>query len=153
MPYAYEYPRPMVTVDAIVVRPGGGSGAGGAGGEILLVRRGREPFRGMWALPGGFVELDEDLPDAARRELLEETGLDVDTLEQFRTFGKPGRDPRGRQITVAYIAEVSREIPPPRAGDDAREAKWFPLEALPALAFDHAEVLAEARAHLAKAGR
>ena len=146
MPYTYEYPRPMATVDAIVVRPGERAGALG---EVLLVRRRHEPFRGMWALPGGFVDMDEDLPDAARRELMEETGLEVDTLEQFRTFGKPGRDPRGRQITVAYIALVSREIPSPRAGDDAAEARWFPLDALPELAFDHAEVLAEARAHIA----
>jgi len=147
VPYTYEFPRPMVTVDAILVREGGRPGAPR---EVLLVRRGQEPFEGMWAIPGGFVEMDEDLPDAARRELVEETGLDVDTLEQFRTFGKPGRDPRGRQVTVAYIADVSRELPAPRAGDDAAEAKWFPLDALPPLAFDHAEVLALVRAHLAE---
>jgi 8-oxo-dGTP diphosphatase len=147
VPYTYEYPRPMVTVDAIIVRPGG---ATDAAREVLLVRRGREPFKGMWAIPGGFVGMDEDLPDAVRRELMEETGLDVDSLEQFRTFGKPGRDPRGRQITVAYAALVPRDIPSPRAGDDAAEAGWFPLDALPPLAFDHAEVLARVRGHVAE---
>jgi len=146
VPYTYEFPRPMVTVDAILVREGGRPGAPR---EVLLVRRGQEPFEGMWAIPGGFVEMDEDLARAARRELMEETGLDVDSLEQFRTFGKPGRDPRGRQITVAYLAIVSRELPSPRAGDDAAEAGWFGLDALPPLAFDHAEVLARVRARIA----
>ncbi len=154
----------MVTVDCVVVRPFADGRAGAECGdgrpdrgasaahEVLLVRRARDPFKGMWAIPGGFVEMDEDLPAAARRELREETGLDVPALKQFRTFGRPGRDPRGRQITVVYIARVSRDVPPPRAGDDAAEARWFPFEALPRLAFDHAEVLREAREFIAEHG-
>src|SRR5512143_988538 len=94
--YVYEYPRPMVTVDAAVFVCVKGKA------KLLLVQRKQEPYQGSWALPGGFVEIDEDLPQAAARELAEETGLQDVPLEQLRTFGQPGRDPRGRTITVVY---------------------------------------------------
>ena len=109
--------------------------------SVLLIRR-RNPPLG-WAIPGGFVEPDEDLIDAARRELYEETGLNPPTLEQLGTFGHPNRDPRGRTISVVYGARLQRAALP-AAGDDAADARWFPLDALPAnLAFDHAEILAQ----------
>jgi 8-oxo-dGTP diphosphatase len=91
-------------------------------------------------LPGGFIELNEDLETTARRELKEETGIDLESCEQFHTFGKPGRDPRGRTISIAYVGFASGSIKP-RAGDDAKEAKWFEIEALPKLAFDHSEII------------
>ena len=154
MPYTYEYPRPSVAVDLVVVR---------RRREVLLVRRGNCPFRGYWALPGGFVEMDEDLPGAARRELREETGLRVGTLVQVGAFGRPGRDPRGRVISVVYLALIldrardethsrfrsrgcsGRAEANVRAGDDATDAAWWPLSKLPRLAFDHAEILRAAR--------
>ena len=104
-----------------------------------MIKRGNYPFEGLWALPGGFLEMDEDLPECARRELKEETGLSVDTLTQFRTYGKPGRDPRGRTITVIYYGFAENENV--SGGDDAAEAAWFPLQDLPQLAFDHREII------------
>src|ERR1700730_2958691 len=98
--YIYEYPRPAVTVDIIVVTRGPKP-------KVLLIRRKHDPFAGCWAIPGGFVEMDETLEAAARRELKEETGVTVDSLEQLYTFGDPGRDPRGRTIAVAYWTEVN----------------------------------------------
>ena len=109
--------------------------------SVLLIRR-RNPPAG-WAIPGGFVDPDEDLIDAARRELHEETGLYSPTLEQLATFGHPDRDPRGRTISVVYGARLQHAVPP-AAGDDAAAARWFPLDALPNdLAFDHATILAQ----------
>ena len=109
--------------------------------SVLLIRR-RNPPAG-WAIPGGFVDPDEDLIDAARRELHEETGLTPPTLEQLATFGHPDRDPRGRTISVVYGARLRHAVPP-AAGDDAAAARWFPLDALPTdLAFDHAAILAQ----------
>ena len=108
---------------------------------VLLIRR-RNPPAG-WAIPGGFVEPAEDLIDAARRELVEETGLNPPTLEQLATFGHPARDPRGRTIAVVYGARIPHAALP-AAGDDAADARWFPLDALPSdLAFDHAAILAQ----------
>jgi 8-oxo-dGTP diphosphatase len=120
--------------------------------KVLLIKRKNPPFRGHWALPGGFVEPDEPLEAAARRELLEETGVIPRSLEQLYTFGDPGRDPRGWTISVSYLAtldEVEGNALRPRAGSDAAEAGWFDLSALPPLAFDHADILAHARSRVA----
>jgi ADP-ribose pyrophosphatase YjhB (NUDIX family) len=111
--------------------------------QLLLVRRGIPPFEGSWTFPGGFVLDNEPLDEAARRELLEETGVSDQYLEQLFTFGTPGRDPRCRVITVAYYALVSADHQV-HAGSDAREAKWWPTDGLPSLAFDHAEVVSYA---------
>ena len=107
---------------------------------VLLVERGGEPFKGRWALPGGFVDLDEDLEVAARRELKEETGIEADYVEQFGAFGKPGRDPRGRNVTIAHLAIVGHGRTPVSGGDDAADARWFPVTDVPELAFDHHEI-------------
>jgi 8-oxo-dGTP diphosphatase len=131
----YEYPRPMVTVDCIVTTHLN------QGIHVLLICRANEPFRRMWALPGGFVDQDEDLPDAARRELKEETGIDCQTLKQFRTYGTPGRDPRGHTISVVYVSNIhSIET---KAGDDAEKADWFNMNNLPEMAFDHRQIVEE----------
>lgn len=139
--FCYDYPRPMVTVDMVILtreeRP-----------RVLLIRRRDDPFAGMWALPGGYVNLDEDLPEAARRELMEETGVRAGDLEQLAAFGAPQRDPRGRTISVAYLAWVPSYQVQPQAGDDAREAAWHPFQRLPELAFDHKEILAVAKKRL-----
>ena len=136
--YTYEYPRPAVTVDIVIVtreaRP-----------RVLLIRRKHEPFAGCWALPGGFVEMEESLESAARRELFEETGVQTKSLEQLAVFGDPGRDPRGRVISIAYLAAVNPAQLKPRAADDAAEVGWFALARPPRLAFDHKEILAAAR--------
>jgi 8-oxo-dGTP diphosphatase len=132
--YAYDYPRPMVTVDAVVLSMREGKR------HVLLIRRGRPPFEGAWALPGGFVGIDEPLETAAERELAEETGLTGVALRQLHTFGDPGRDPRGRSISVVYWGEAPADAAV-MGGDDAAEAGWFPLDALPPLAFDHAKVV------------
>jgi 8-oxo-dGTP diphosphatase len=133
--YTYDYPRPMVTVDAVVFAIRSGRL------EVLLIERGNDPFAGMWALPGGFVEMDEDLPDAAARELHEETGVTDISLTQFRTFGEPGRDPRGRSVSVAYVALADPARFEVRSGDDAAAAQWHPAAGLTGLAFDHHEVV------------
>jgi 8-oxo-dGTP diphosphatase len=134
--YIYDWPRPMVTVDAVVFSLSGGKT------QVLLVNRGREPFKGKWAVPGGFVDMDEELEDAATRELQEETGLTGVQLEQMRTFGKCGRDPRGRQISIAFTGVATGGQDKIRPGDDAAKAKWFGIENLPRdLAFDHDEII------------
>lgn len=135
MPFTYEYPRPALTVDCVVF------GFDGAGLQVLLIRRGLEPFIGSWALPGGFVDMDENLDEAARRELLEETHLKGVFLEQLFTFGDPGRDPRGRVVSVAYYALVRPDQHPATGDSDASEAAWHPVNKLPPLAFDHADIL------------
>ncbi len=127
--------RPALTVDAVVFT------VGERGLELLLIERRGEPFRGRWALPGGFVEIDEPLAAAARRELAEETGLEDVFLEQLYTFGDPDRDPRGRVVSVAYYALVDRERSRPRAASDATAAAWHPLADLPELAFDHRRIV------------
>jgi 8-oxo-dGTP diphosphatase len=133
--YVYEWPRPMVSVDAAVFT------FSGKRGKLLLINRGNEPFKGQWALPGGYIEIDEELEDAVVRELQEETGLSNVPMEQMRTFGKCGRDPRGRQITVVFMGVATKEQTKAKPGDDAAKAKWFDIEKLPKdLAFDHNEV-------------
>jgi 8-oxo-dGTP diphosphatase len=134
--YTYRYPRPALTVDIILLT------FGGPGLQTLLIQRAREPFKGQWALPGGFVRMDESLQAAARRELREETSLDHANLEQVKAFGDPDRDPRGRVVTVAYTAIIpSEHIPRGQAGSDAARAGWRPLDDLPRLAFDHAGII------------
>lgn len=136
--YTYEYPRPAVTADMVVFTFQENEL------HVLLVQRKHDPFAGEWALPGGFVEIDEDLDDAALRELREETGVSDVYFEQLYTFGQPDRDPRGRVITVAYLALLSRDqaaLQQMRAGDDAGDARWWNIYTLPALAFDHARIL------------
>ncbi len=123
-----------VTVDAVVLRPAADSY------ELLFIKRKNEPFKGKWALPGGFVEEHEDLRDAAARELQEETGLRVTALEQLGAFGKPHRDPRHHTVSVAYIAFVDANAEA-IAADDADEAKWFSVKNLPEMAFDHDDIV------------
>jgi len=135
--YKYEYPHPAVTVDCVVFGLDGGTL------EVLLIQRALEPFRGTWALPGGFIKMDEDLEAGARRELEEETGVSQLYLEQLGAYGAPGRDPRERVITVAWFAIVNRFEHKVRASTDAVDAHWFPLDGLPELAFDHATILAD----------
>lgn len=139
--YEYEYPRPALTADVAVFREGASGGS-----EVLLVRRGRPPFAGWWALPGGFVDEDEPLAHAARRELAEETGVaDPGPLVEVGTYGDPGRDPRGWTVTVLYAAGPLARATRAVAGDDAAEAAWHDAEALPQLAFDHAVLVADAK--------
>lgn len=135
MAYTYEYPRPALAVDCVVF------GIHHEALHVLLVERGQPPYQGWWALPGGFVQMDESLDEAARRELREETGLSEVYLEQLYTFGDPGRDPRERVVSVAYFALVKPHEQPVRAADDAQRAQWFPTARLPALAFDHRQIV------------
>jgi len=147
--YIYDWPRPMVTVDAIVFAflppsrlASGDAGAGENRAKLLLINRKNEPFKGKWALPGGFVGIEEELEEAVVRELAEETGLTGVRLEQMHTFGKVGRDPRGRQITVAFMGIADSEQSKIKAGDDAAKVRWFDIEKLPEdMAFDHSEVV------------
>ena len=135
--YTYNYPRPCVTTDCLVFRKIYNRW------HILLVERGKDPFEGFWALPGGFVAMEESLDDGAARELQEETSLAGIDLHQLYAFGDPKRDPRHRTITVAYwgIDETQQEA---RAGDDAAKARWFDMKDLPSLAFDHEKIIAKA---------
>ncbi len=135
MAHTCEYPRPALTVDCVVF------GFDGTGLQVLAIRRGIEPFLGSWALPGGFVRMDEDLESAARRELEEETGLRDVFLEQLYTFGAPDRDPRGRVVSVAWFALVRPDRHPAKGDTDASDATWFEVGRLPALAFDHDLIL------------
>lgn len=142
MPYTYQYPRAALTVDCVVF------GFDGGDLKVLLIQRALEPFKGRWALPGGFVRVSETLEDAARRELEEETGLKNVFLEQLYSFGKIERDPRERVVSVAYYALVKLSDHKARAATDAVNAKWFPVSKVPRLAFDHADILAVARNRL-----
>lgn len=142
--YTYDYPRPAVTVDIVVV-------SHGPKPKVLLIRRKHAPFAGKWAIPGGFVDEGETLEEAARRELLEETGIEVEKLRQVGAFGDPGRDPRGWTIAVAFLARVRASKVNPKGADDATEAAWHSLARPPALAFDHAKILEHVRSVLPKA--
>ena len=135
MPYTYEYPHPAVTVDGVVF------GYDEADLKVLLIQRDLAPYRGKWALPGGFVGINESLEAAVRRELEEETGIAELYVEQLYTFGESKRDPRERVISVAYYALVKLADHAVRAASDARNVAWFPVADLPALAFDHEEIL------------
>ena len=142
MSYTYSYPRPAVTVDCLIFKQKGEIW------QLLLIQRDKPPFEGSWALPGGFVDIDEPLEQAAERELEEETGMSGIRLKQFHTFGQPGRDPRGRTISIVYYGFAETSEHPPHAGSDARHARWFNLNDLPALAFDHDQIIGMARNHL-----
>jgi 8-oxo-dGTP diphosphatase len=135
MPFTYKYPHPAVTVDGVVF------GFDDADLKVLLIQRAQAPFEGKWALPGGFVEMNEGLDVAVRRELEEETGITRLYLEQLYTFGEPKRDPRERVISVAYYALVKLADHAVRAASDARNVAWFPVADLPALAFDHEDIV------------
>ena len=142
MNYTYQYPRAALTVDCVVF------GLDDEDLKVLLIQRDLPPFEGRWALPGGFVHLDETLEQAARRELSEETGLKKVYLEQLRTIGDVERDPRERVVTVAYYALVKLSDHRVQAATDAREAAWFSIDDLPNLAFDHDTILEMAHARL-----
>ena len=135
MPFSYDYPRPALAVDCAVL----GFDEGDL--KVLLIQRGLDPFKGKWALPGGFVRMEESLDEAARRELAEETGLNSVFLEQLYTFGEVKRDPRGRTISVAYFALVKLGERKVQAATDADAAKWFSVDRTPTLAFDHGTIL------------
>jgi 8-oxo-dGTP diphosphatase len=132
--YCYEHPRPAVTVDIALFH------RSGRDVEVLLIKRAREPFKGLWAFPGGFVDENESLEDAAARELLEETGLRRVNLAQIGAFGDPGRDPRGHTVSVVFAAMVSQRINA-HAADDASDAAWHSARRPPELAFDHRKIL------------
>jgi 8-oxo-dGTP diphosphatase len=139
MPYTYDFPRPGLTADCVVF------GLADDGPlQVLLIERAKYPFEGSWAVPGGFVDEGETPLEAAQRELEEETGLADLPMNQFHTFGKPGRDPRGWVVTVAHWTVVRTDQVHPRAGDDAAKARWFSVNELPPLAFDHDEMLERA---------
>ena len=143
MRYQYDYPHPAVTTDVVLFALIDESL------KVLLVRRARPPFENTWALPGGFLDIDEDLEACALRELQEETGVTGVYLEQLYTFGKPGRDPRERVITVAYYALVPAASVTVRPGSDARMVQWFSYNELPGLAFDHADIIHKAHHRVA----
>lgn len=131
--YTYDYPRPAVTADCVVFCNDSD------GLSVLLIERANEPFKGCWAFPGGFMEMDEDAEDCAKRELKEETGLEIRTMRQLGTFADVDRDPRGRTVSIAYYAVIEKsEV---NGSDDAAQARWFPVDSIPPLAFDHDIIL------------
>ena len=136
MAYTYKYPRPAVTADCIVITRE-------AEPQVLLIQRGSEPFKGRWAFPGGFMNMDETTEQCAIRELEEETGLHVNNVVQIGAYSKVDRDPRGRTVTVAYLAIVDRPLVV-IGQDDATKAEWWPLSNLPELAFDHDRIMQDA---------
>jgi 8-oxo-dGTP diphosphatase len=141
--FVYRYPMPAVTADMVAIsreRPY----------RVLLIKRKRPPFQGRWAIPGGFIEIDEDLESAARREFQEETGLSAGRVKQLHAFGDPKRDPRGRTISVVFVTRLAIGAARPRAADDASEVAWHSLRDLPKLAFDHDRILAFVRRWLRK---
>ena len=133
--YCYDFPRPALTADIIIFTFNNKELL------VLLIERNHMPFKGEWAFPGGFVDMEETVEECAYRELKEETGLEVKNLEQLITVSKLGRDPRGRTVTVFFYGFVSYDNASVRAGDDAKEAVWFPVSKLPSLAFDHNEIV------------
>ena len=140
--YCYKYPHPAVTTDCVVF------GFDGKRLNILLIERGGEPFKGCWAFPGGFMNIDETAEQGAMRELCEETGLKLEYLKQFGTFTAVNRDPRERVITIAFYALARKSDV--QGGDDAAKAQWFPIEEVPPLAFDHDYILRKATEQLKK---
>jgi 8-oxo-dGTP diphosphatase len=135
--YTYEYPRPAVTTDAVIFAKKKDTTS------ILLIKRGRPPFEGMWALPGGFLNIDEEPEDVVKRELEEESGLTGIKLQQLKAYGAVHRDPRHRTISIVFYGITDREHEV-KGMDDAAEAKWFPIDNLPPMAFDHEQIVADA---------
>ena len=136
MSYTYKYPRPAVTTDCVVFTQEEEP-------KVLLIQRGNEPYKGCWAFPGGFMNMEETAEECAVRELKEETGLTVNRIQQIGAYSKVDRDPRGRTVSIAYLAIV--DAPTAVSGmDDAAKAAWFPLASLPDLAFDHQDIMADA---------
>ena len=136
MAYNYKYPRPAVTADCVVI-------TNEKEPKVLLIQRGNTPFKGKWAFPGGFMNMDETTEQCAIRELKEETGLTVTNVRQIGTYSEVNRDPRGRTISVAYLALLDKSVEV-RGQDDAANAMWFPLTDLPSLAFDHHLIMRDA---------
>lgn len=139
--FSYKYPRPAVTTDCVIF------GFDGKQLHILLIERSRDPYKGTWALPGGFLEMDETAEEGAARELYEETHVKNVFLEQFYVFSAVNRDPRERVVTIAFYALVRQSDYQILAGDDAARACWFEVDELPPLAFDHDEIISKAREH------
>lgn len=137
MSYSYKYPRPAVTVDMLVFKKTTN------GLQLLLIQRDHEPFQGFWAIPGGFMDMDETLEEAANRELAEETGLQNIAMEQLKVYSSLDRDPRHRTVSVAFVGFLTNKQQI-KAGDDARQAQWFSINRLPSLAFDHAQIITDA---------
>lgn len=136
MSYTYKYPRPAVTTDCVVFTKEEEP-------KVLLIQRGNEPYKGCWAFPGGFMNMEETAEECAVRELKEETGLTVNRIRQIGAYSKVDRDPRGRTVSIAYLAIV--DAPTAVSGmDDAAKAAWFPLSSLPDLAFDHQDIMTDA---------
>ena len=140
--YTYKYPRPAVTTDCVVFRFEGNKL------KTLLIERGNEPYKGCWAFPGGFLNMDEDAEHGALRELEEETGLKLEHIEEFGTFSTVDRDPRGRVISIAFYAIT--DLTEVKGADDAAKAQWFSIDEIPQLAFDHDIMLEKALARLHK---
>lgn len=139
MAYTYEYPRAAVTADCVVI-------TSGEEPQVLLIKRGNAPFKGQWAIPGGFMEMDETTRQCAIRELKEEANLDVTDVTMIGCYDAIGRDPRHRTVTLAYLAIVDPSLmSQASAGDDAADHHWFPLNELPPLAFDHGKILEDAK--------
>ncbi len=143
MKFCYEYPRPAVTVDAVVLTDESTP-------KVLLIRRKNPPFQNAWAFPGGFVDMDETLEEAVVRELHEETAILLPNLQQFKAYSRINRDPRFRAISVAFIGTVCEASCQLNAQDDAADARFFPITALPYLAFDHKQILEEVLLFLEK---
>ena len=137
MSYTYEYPRMAVTVDAVVLAKQA------AATQVLLILRKHDPCADCWALPGGFVDMEETSEEAAYRELEEETGINGVALKRLDVFDALGRDPRGRTISIVYIGYTNEPIEA-KGNDDAKDAQWFDVTALPALAFDHLDIISKA---------
>lgn len=135
MSYTYLYPRPMLTVDCIIMTQNPKP-------KMLLIKRGNAPFKNKWALPGGFLEMDEELHHAAQRELQEETGLRLKTLTQFKTYGTLNRDPRGRTISVVFYSIINEPLLT-TANSDASKAEWVSIDSLPKMAFDHDKIISD----------
>ncbi len=135
MSYTYKYPRPALTVDIIIFKKENDDI------KVLLIQRDNPPFKGQWAFPGGFVNIDETLENAAKRELQEETALTDVELKQLYTFGAIDRDPRFRTVSVVYYGFTNLNNDKVKGGDDAQKAQWFLINKIPKLAFDHNEIL------------